>query len=109
MKLLIRKETEFSLLIDVVDDKNHIIAYAKVVNTRNSLTYINDLHVFKQNNGIGTMLLNRILQYKYIKPLLHVSDFSSNYRKHHNIYIKFGFKYVEPKSHLMSKTMHGIK
>lgn len=61
--------------------------------------YINYFHVklINRGKGIGSKLLKEIISYSkkiYNINLVRLDDISSNYRKSHNIYEKFGFVYL---------------
>jgi GNAT superfamily N-acetyltransferase len=54
------------------------------------------LEAFEQGKGYGSALLARILEYMREKGFetVELDDMSDRARKPHNIYTKFGFKYV---------------
>lgn len=59
-----------------------------------NITILNFVSV-EQNKGYGSILLNYIMKFfnGIIKTII-LDDMSDGYRTKHNIYLKFGFKYI---------------
>lgn len=85
------------LLLKVIyDDKSYISGIVYV----NDELYINYFHVDIKNRGkgIGSQLLKKIIlisKNEYNIKEVTLTDESERYRKNKNIYIKFGFFYID--------------
>ena len=77
--------------------KSKIVGYITYVISNNNCT-ITSINIIKPNKGYGTILLNEVIKdikeyFSNIKQI-DLDDMSDQFRKEHNIYIKFGFKYI---------------
>jgi len=90
------QEITNEILINVNYDEKSYISGTIYLNDYE--LYINYFYVDikNRNKGIGTNLLNHIINSskKYNIKTVHLVDESKNYRTSHNIYIKYGFKYL---------------
>ena len=64
-----------------------------------------------RNQGYGKKLLELFLTEAFSYNALHVEldDCSDNYRKQHNIYIKYGFKYDNNDNHMYGNVRNCLK
>ena len=97
------QELDNEILIKFIyDDKSYISGTIYLI--YNEL-YINYFHVDIKNrgNGIGTNLLNQIINHSknnYDIKTVHLVDESERYKLTNNIYIKYGFNYIDGKKML---------
>jgi GNAT superfamily N-acetyltransferase len=104
-------ETDTYTVFKLYDDINNIghvtigISYDFIKTLRSSTKYINyectivSLFIEKEyrNKGYGTQLLNYVKQYCINKGLkrIKLDDMTDNFNMKNNIYLKFGFKYID--------------
>ena len=74
--------------------------------------FISSLYVKEEyrNKGFGTMLLSMFLHEIYNNNVLHIElyDCSDNYRKTNNIYLKYGFKYIDIEHRMSSNVRNSL-
>ena len=72
-------------------ENNEKIAYLEVC-----LNTITAFECYIPNKGYGSVLLKYVIRtLKKDWPCIYLDDMSERYRKLHNIYVKYGFEYVD--------------
>ena len=97
-----RRAIEHSLNFGLYDEHNRQVGFGRVVTDTSSLAYLYDIFITpeKQGNGLGTWLVNCILEHPNLQS---IRTWMLSTKDAHDFYRKFGFNGLENAQLLMQR------
>lgn len=100
---IVEKSLRNSFCIGVFDEEGKQIAFARIISDRATYGYLSDVFVLKQyrGKGISKMLMERIMNLKWVRQLRRFMLFTEDAQELYNVY---GFRKISDPEKFMEIT-----